>query len=122
MGMLQRLGLDYVDLVLLHAAWPDRGKKFSDLDCKAPRKCREDTWRALEQSKFRGLIRSLGVSNFGPKHIMQLLSLNASRVALNQIEYHPMALPLVRQTVSWCHQKGIAVTAAAPFGGRIFSK
>lgn len=73
---LDRLGLEYVDLYLIH--WP------------APRQNRYiDTWRALEKIAADGLARSIGVSNFAQHHLERLLTETEVTPALNQIELHP---------------------------------
>jgi 2,5-diketo-D-gluconate reductase A len=73
---LTKLGLDYVDLYLIH--WP------------APRQDRYiDTYRALESLKADGRARSIGVSNFHPHHLDRLLAETAIVPTVNQIELHP---------------------------------
>jgi 2,5-diketo-D-gluconate reductase A len=70
------LGLDYVDLYLIH--WP------------APRLDRYvDTWRAMERLRSDGVIRSIGVSNFHPHHLERLFAETAVVPAINQVELHP---------------------------------
>jgi 2,5-diketo-D-gluconate reductase A len=73
---LGKLGLDYVDLYLIH--WP------------APRQDRYvDTWRALEAIRADGRARSIGVSNFHPHHLDRLLAETEVVPVVNQIELHP---------------------------------
>ncbi|MDY7541254.1 MULTISPECIES: aldo/keto reductase [unclassified Cryobacterium] len=73
---LEKLGLDYVDLYLIH--WP------------APRQDRYvDTWRALEAIRADGRARSIGVSNFHPHHLDRLLAETDVVPVVNQIELHP---------------------------------
>ena len=70
------LGLDYVDLYLIH--WP------------CPAKDRYiDTWRAFEQIHADGRVRAVGVSNFQVSHLERLLESSALRPTVNQIELHP---------------------------------
>ncbi len=72
---LQRLGLDYVDLYLIH--WP------------LPRLDRYvDSWRALQDLRAAGRTRSIGVSNFLPEHLDRLAAEGLSVPAVNQIELH----------------------------------
>ena len=73
---LGRLGLDYVDLYLIH--WP-----------AASRGLYLDTWKALEKLKTDGRARSIGVSNFHIPHLKRLFHSSDVRPALNQIELHP---------------------------------
>lgn len=78
---LGKLGLDYVDLYLIH--WP------------APRQNRYvDAWRALEKIQADGLARSIGVSNFHPHHLDHLLAETGVTPVINQVELHPL-LPQV---------------------------
>lgn len=73
---LTKLGLDYVDLYLIH--WPVAGKNLY-----------LDTWRAFESIAEQGLVRSIGVSNFQPSHLRRLLAESQTPPVLNQIELHP---------------------------------
>nr|WP_082781079.1 aldo/keto reductase [Cephaloticoccus primus] len=73
---LGRLGLDYVDLYLIH--WPKAG-----LDKRV------DAWREMEQARAEGLIRSIGLSNFTPRFLSEILEKGTVVPAVNQIEYHP---------------------------------
>ncbi|WP_371030903.1 aldo/keto reductase [Pseudoclavibacter sp. JSM 162008] len=73
---LERLGLDYVDLYLIH--WP------------APAQDRYvETWRALERLRDEGRARSIGVSNFKGHHLDRLAAETGTVPAVNQIELHP---------------------------------
>lgn len=75
-GSLERLGLDFVDLYLIH--WP------------LPRIDRYvDTWKAMIELRERGLARSIGVSNFQPEHLDRLVDATGVTPAVNQIELHP---------------------------------
>ena len=73
---LELLGMDYVDLYLIH--WPAaaRGKYV-------------DTWRALESLKADGRARSIGVSNFTEAHLGHLLESATEKPVINQVELHP---------------------------------
>lgn len=73
---LARLGLDYVDLFLIH--WP------------APMQDQYvETWRTLIALKREGLTRSIGVANFNPPHLQRLIDETGEKPVLNQIELHP---------------------------------
>jgi 2,5-diketo-D-gluconate reductase A len=75
-GSLKRLGLDYLDLYLIH--WP------------APsRDSYAETWKAFERLYADGLVRSIGVSNFQPAHLERLLRESDVVPAINQVELHP---------------------------------
>lgn len=70
----ERLGLDYVDLYLIH--WPVMGMN-------------RDTWCAMEQLYEEGKVRAIGVSNFLEHHLLELMETSRIQPAVNQIEYHP---------------------------------
>jgi 2,5-diketo-D-gluconate reductase A len=73
---LDRLGLEYVDLYLIHWPAPDRGKYV-------------ETWEAFAQFKREGRARSIGVSNFLPEHLERIIDATSAVPVLNQIELHP---------------------------------
>lgn len=100
---MERLGLDYLDLYLVH--WPVAGKYI-------------DTWRALERIYNEGRVRSIGVSNFMRHHLEDLLSEAEIIPMVNQMEFHPY---LVQQSlIDFCKEKKIQYEAWAPLmQGRI---
>ena len=96
---LANLGTDYIDLVLVH--WPVKGHI-------------KETWQILEEYVDNGKIRSIGVSNFNPHHIDELLEYARIRPVVNQIEIEPyMTQPNV---VGYTFRKGIQVEAWGPLG------
>jgi 2,5-diketo-D-gluconate reductase A len=96
-----RLGLDYVDLFLIHWPLPAR-----DLYV--------DTWRAFIQLREQGLVRSIGVSNFTPAQIERLFSETGVTPAVNQIEIHPYFAQT--ETVALDAERGIVNEAWSPLG------
>lgn len=96
-GSLRRLGLEYVDLYLLH--WPEAGKRLQ-------------AWRALETIAASGRCRAIGVSNFTERHLVELLDACDVVPAVNQIELHPFWQR--DDTVPFCREHGIAVEAWGP--------
>lgn len=108
--MLKEVGLDYVDLVLLHWAGEDNNL------CGTARQCRQETWLALQRFVHTGQIRNLGVSNFGPRQMKDLMGLGDVPIAVNQLEFHPWIEAPHREAVQFCHQNGIAVTAFGSMG------
>lgn len=96
---LAKLGLDYLDLYLIH--WP------------APASDRyADSWLALEKLLADGRVRAIGVSNFEPGHLQRLIDLGGTVPAINQVELHP-ALQQHDVTVFNAAQ-GIATEAWSP--------
>ncbi len=93
---LRLLGMDRVDLYLIH--WPMPG--------------RLETWRALESIYEEGGARAIGVSNFMPRHLDELLERGSIAPAIDQVEMHPF---LQRNDVlDRCRRSGIAVEAYSP--------
>lgn len=102
---LLNLGLDYLDLYLVH--WPIP-KDFRDCWQEA----NAQTWRALEEALRAGKVKNIGVSNFLPHHLEELLKSAEICPAVNQIECH---IGMYRsETVNYCSQKGIVMEAWAP--------
>jgi 2,5-diketo-D-gluconate reductase A len=98
---LSDLGLDYVDLFLIH--WPLPNRYGGDF---------VSTWKTLEALQRDGRSRSIGVSNFQPAHLERLAAESDTRPAVNQIESHPY---LTNDTVrDYCQQRGIAIEAWSP--------
>ena len=95
---LERLGLDAVDLYLLH--WPHER--------------RLESWRALEQLHAEGLARSIGISNFLVRHLDELLVGASVSPAVNQIELSPFLFRSREDTLRRCAEEGIVVEAYSP--------
>lgn len=111
---LQRLGTDYLDLYLLHWPRPDYGRPdFDDWE-----RLDIESWKALEQMQKEGKIRSIGVSNFLPHHLQNLLAHTDVVPAVNQLELHPGYMQ--PHTCAFCKDHGIALEAWSPIGrGRL---
>lgn len=94
---LQKLGLEYLDLYLIH--WPVAGKY-------------KEAWRALETLYASGKVKAIGVSNFQVHHLQDLMD-NARIIPMvNQVEYHPR---LTQQDVGdFCREHGIQLEAWSP--------
>jgi diketogulonate reductase-like aldo/keto reductase len=101
---MQRLGLDYVDLYLVH--WPIKGEIVT-------------AWKTLEKLQRSGRIKAIGVSNHMIPHLEELLSAAEIVPAVNQIEFHPYLQS--RALVEYCGKKGIQVEAWSPLmqGGEV---
>lgn len=105
---LRDLGLDYLDLYLIH--WPNP-KPFRD----RWRETSLATWRALERLNREGLARSIGLSNFLPEHLGHILAGCEIKPQVDQIEFHPGLTQW--ETVELCRANGILVEAYSPLGG-----
>ncbi len=106
-GSLSRLGLDYLDLFLIH--WPAVPEKHDNW-----REINLNTWRALEHLYKEGKVRAIGLSNFMENHISALLQDAEIAPMVNQIEFHPGYMQ--KECVEFCKKNGIALTAWAPLG------
>jgi len=114
------LGLEYVDLVLLHFPSVPALSSPCKEEGKTPTECRIDTWKALSEMRERGLIKNAGVSNFALKHIHELEEAsiaNKAPIANNQIQFHPFEPDYVMETVEYCQKHNITITAYSPLGG-----
>ena len=107
---LERLGLDYLDMVLIHwPAAPHRVENWEELN--------QSTWQALTDLYKEGKIRAIGVSNFKPHHLKALLEAEVKPM-VNQIELHPGMTQ--QETVDLCKEHGILLEAWSPLGcGRL---
>ncbi|WP_144454844.1 aldo/keto reductase [Bacillus sp. DE0587] len=94
---IQKLGLDYIDLYLIH--WPVSGKY-------------KETWKALEKLYKDGKVKAIGVSNFHKHHLEDLLSEAEIVPTVNQIELHPLLSQ--EELRNFCKEKGIVVEAWSP--------
>jgi methylglyoxal/glyoxal reductase len=94
---LKRLGTDYVDLYLVH--WPMEATLKS-------------TWQAMEELLSQGKTRSIGVCNFLPQHLQQLMEFAEVPPAVDQVEFHPWLQQPYLQTFLVEH--GIVLEAWAP--------
>ncbi|WP_102272517.1 aldo/keto reductase [Cytobacillus massiliigabonensis] len=94
---LTKLGLEYLDLYLIH--WPVKGKY-------------KETWKALEKVYKEGKVRAIGVSNFNIHHLEDLLIDCEIKPAINQVEYHPHLTQVELQ--EFCKQNGIQLEAWSP--------
>ncbi|KAI0743877.1 Aldo/keto reductase [Daedaleopsis nitida] len=96
---LERLRMDYIDLFLIHD--PYKGPEL-----------RLQTYRALLDAQSAGKIRTVGVSNFGIKHLEEIRSAGLKMPAVNQIELHPLCQQ--RPIVAYCREHGIVIQAYSP--------
>jgi diketogulonate reductase-like aldo/keto reductase len=95
---LRRLGVDQVDLYLIH--WPQGGATWA--------------WPGMERARELGLARSIGVSNFGVSELDEVIAVGASRPVVNQVEFS--AVEYRRGLLEACGQRGIALEAYSSLG------
>lgn len=94
---LKKLGLDYLDLYLIH--WPVEGKY-------------KEAWRALETLYKEGKVKAIGVSNFQIHHLEELMKDAEIKPMVNQVEYHPRLTQ--KNLQSFCQKQGIQLGAWSP--------
>lgn len=102
-GSLERLGLEYLDLHLIH--WPNPGiDKYGE------------AWHALVDLREQGLVRSIGVSNFTEAHLERIIDATGMTPVVNQIELHPR---FPQEAMRRVHERlGIQTEAWSPMGKR----
>jgi diketogulonate reductase-like aldo/keto reductase len=95
---LERLGLDYVDLYIIH--WPQGGPTWA--------------WPGMEEARERGLTRSIGVSNFDAGELEQVVAGASIAPAVDQVQFSPYAYR--RGLLEACGEQGIVLEAYSPLG------
>ncbi|MBN2299570.1 MAG: aldo/keto reductase [Acholeplasmataceae bacterium] len=105
---MEALAFDYIDLFIIHAPWPwsEMGK-----DCKEGNVL---AYKAMEKLYKEGRIRAIGVSNFSPSDIENILNHCDVVPAVNQIGYF-IGIDQ-SETISYCNEKGIFIEAYSPLG------
>ncbi len=104
---LENLGLDYIDLFLIH--WPASENQFENW-----KELNAETWRALEKLYADGKVRAIGVSNFYVSHLIALLETAKVKPMVNQIEFHPGMTQ--DEVVDFCEKNDILIEAWSPLG------
>jgi diketogulonate reductase-like aldo/keto reductase len=94
---LKKLGLDYLDLYLIH--WPVEGKY-------------KEAWRALETLYKEGKVKAIGVSNFQVHHLKDLMEDAEIKPVINQVEYHPRLTQ--KELQAFCEKHHIQLEAWSP--------
>lgn len=94
---LNKLGLDYLDLYLIH--WPVKGKY-------------KEAWRALETLYRDGRVKAIGVSNFQVHHLEDLMKDAEIKPMINQVEFHPRLTQ--KEVRAFCQEHGIRMEAWSP--------
>jgi diketogulonate reductase-like aldo/keto reductase len=97
-GSLERLGVDQVDLYIVH--WPQNGPTWP--------------WHGLEQARERGHARSIGVSNYSVAELEAVLAIATSPPVVNQVQFSPFEYR--RRLLEACEQHNVALEAYSPLG------
>jgi len=100
---LERLGLDHLDLHLIH--WPNPSRDLY-----------VDAWRALVDLREQGLVRSIGVSNFTADHLDRIIDATGVAPSVNQIEVHPLFPQVEMRRAN--EERGIITESWSPLGKR----
>ena len=103
---LEKLDMDYVDLLLIHWPRPDEKSDWKKLDI--------ETWKAFEETYKEGRAKAIGVSNFLNHHIQNILDNCEVVPMVNQIEFHPGYIQ--KDVVDFDKEHGIVVEAWSPLG------
>src|SRR3954449_9670955 len=114
-GSLKKLGLDYIDLMIIHS--PKPWAKF--LESETYFEGNREAWRALEEAYTAGKLRSIGLSNFEKADIDNILASGSVKPMVNQILAHISNTP--KEPIQYNQDKDILVEAYSPFGhGELF--
>ena len=103
---LEKLDMDYVDLLLIHWPRPDAESDWKQLDI--------ETWKAFEEIYKEGKAKAIGVSNFLNHHMQNILDNCEVVPMVNQIEFHPGYIQ--KDIVDFDKERGIVVEAWSPLG------
>lgn len=94
---LKRLGLEYIDLYLMH--WPVPALRL-------------ESWRAMVEIYKSGRAKAIGVSNFTEEHLAELISHSDVKPMINQVEFHPFLYQ--KMLLEYCHENSIVLEAYSP--------
>ncbi|KZS99523.1 Aldo/keto reductase, partial [Laetiporus sulphureus 93-53] len=123
---LAQLGLDYLDLYLVHwpvafkpgkGLFPQKADGWVDLDVETPL---TETWAAMVGLLKTGKVKAVGVSNFSIEHIEGIVEATGVWPTVNQVEAHPLLQQ--DELVEFCRKHNIHITAYSPLGNNMFGK
>ena len=122
---LEELGLEYVDLLLLHFPSADLIPLIKVEECDSlklsNKQCRIETWKGLSRARENGYVRNIGVSNFNIEQLEQISSLGLAPIAAHQFQYNPWVPEWQQETFDYCQKKNIPVTAYSSLGAMMQS-
>ena len=104
---LKRIGTDYLDLYLIHAPNPDIPL--------------EETMKALDELKGKGLIREIGVSNFNIGRLKEAQNFTKNKIVVNQIHYN-LAFQDLQEVVDYCQESDVLITCYRPIEQGVMAK
>jgi diketogulonate reductase-like aldo/keto reductase len=110
---LKTLGLDCIDLMIIHS--PKPWAKF--LEDEPDFEGNSEAWKALEEAYRAGKVRSIGVSNYKKADLVNILNSCSVKPMVNQILAHISNTS--KELIEYCQQKGILIQAYSPFGHRV---
>ncbi|OJT02493.1 hypothetical protein TRAPUB_6965 [Trametes pubescens] len=96
---LNKFGFEYIDLMLIHSPLSDKERRLQ-------------TWKGLIEAKKQGKVRTIGVSNYGPRHLEEIREAGLETPSVNQVELHPLCQQ--KEIVEYCTKHGIIVEAYSP--------
>ncbi|KAI0824064.1 Aldo/keto reductase [Trametes gibbosa] len=96
---LRKFGFDYIDLMLIHSPLSDKERRLQ-------------TWKALIEAKKQGKVRTIGVSNYGPRHLEEIREAGLQTPSVNQVELHPFCQQ--KEIVEYCNKHKIIIEAYTP--------
>ncbi len=109
---LERLGVSYIDLVLIHCAKP--WKEYYGVSYKSYNEENLQVWKALVEAQKAGKVKSIGVSNFGPRALANIVDNSSVVPAVDQIRYFIGLDQGEKATTDYCKAHGIVVEAYSP--------
>lgn len=116
-GSLKKLGLDYIDLMIIHSPKPWMKFHGDDHFFEGNR----EAWKALEEAYEAGKLRAIGLSNFEKEDVDNILENSTVKPMVNQILAHIANTP--HELIQYCKEKDILVEAYSPIGhGELFKK
>lgn len=107
-GSLNKLGLDYIDLMIIHS--PQPWMEFGEVD--RFEEGNKEAWRALEDAYKEGKVKAIGLSNFNEEDIENILNSCSIRPMVNQVLAHISNTP--KDLIAYCEKEGILVQAYSP--------
>ena len=115
---MKKLGLDYLDLYLIHwpgakTGWPLPKGTISPPDW-TPAMRNTGTWRAMEELHEKGKVKAIGVCNYSKRHLEELLQVCKIKPMVNQVEFHPRLVQ--SELLEFCQKEGIVLQAFGSLG------